>query len=306
MKKSVSVIIPFFMGVNWLEEAIESVLLQTYSAHEIIVVNDGSPEDVSGVLDKYGDKIRYVTQVNRGPASARNLGICLSTGDYVAFLDSDDLWLPTKLQKQVDIMRKSGALWSHTAYETFHECNQVKQHLRTIPVGEYDGMIYPRILMSNRLATPCIMIDGDFIRRSADLRFEDGMRYGQDQALWVRISRRHPVVAVDEVLTRVRMRGTNASLRTRVQIAARSDIWHLINVDPGGFGVTELPTPTKLAFHLSDVGIKCLGFVERFTRNERILECASKVLYLTPWILFKLDYARGSARRSSASLPVTR
>ena len=99
MKKpaSVSVIIPFYNETGWLSEAIESVLRQTYPIHEIIVINDGSKEDVSALLNLYEGKIKYFYKENGGPSSARNLGINLATGDYLSFLDSDDVWLPFSL-----------------------------------------------------------------------------------------------------------------------------------------------------------------------------------------------------------------
>ena len=81
--RTVSVIIPFYSHIEWLYEAIESVLNQTYPIHEIILVNDGSKEDMTEFLAKYGDKITYVYQENAGPAAARNNGIRRATGDYI-------------------------------------------------------------------------------------------------------------------------------------------------------------------------------------------------------------------------------
>ena len=110
MDKKVSVIIPFYNGVNWLCEAVQSVLDQTYKNVEIIVVNDGSPENVQSFLDKYGTLVNYNYQENQGPAVARNLGMHLATGDYLAYLDSDDVWVPTKLEKQIGFMESNGFL----------------------------------------------------------------------------------------------------------------------------------------------------------------------------------------------------
>ena len=102
MDKTVSVVIPFYANANWLCEAVDSVLAQTYGNYEIIVVNDGSKEDVSDFLKKYGDKIKYYEKENGGAASARNEGIKRAEGDYIAFLDSDDLWTPQKLSVQLE------------------------------------------------------------------------------------------------------------------------------------------------------------------------------------------------------------
>ena len=88
--KTVSVIIPFYSNIDWLYEAMDSVLAQTYPIHEVILVNDGSKEDMSEFLTMYGDKIIYLYQDNAGPATARNNGIRHATWDYIAFEDSDD------------------------------------------------------------------------------------------------------------------------------------------------------------------------------------------------------------------------
>ena len=102
--KKVSVIIPFYNGITRLSEAVQSAINQTYNNLEIIIVNDGSPEDVSDFLEKYGDDIKYFYKENGGPASARNFAIQKATGDYIAFLDSDDIWLPTKTEKQIQFI----------------------------------------------------------------------------------------------------------------------------------------------------------------------------------------------------------
>jgi teichuronic acid biosynthesis glycosyltransferase TuaG len=251
MKPSVSVIIPFYSGVPWLIEAIESVLAQSYAAEEIIVINDGSKENVEDFLNAYGDKIIYIYKDNGGPATARNLGIEKSTGDYIAFLDSDDIWLPNKLSVQIALMEEHQSIWSHTSYETFDTEKQEYNTINTVSVKNFNGMIYPKMLASNNLATPCIVIRGDILRSNPKLRFNNKMRYGQDQYLWLNIAVEHSILAIDEVMVRVRMRGSNAALRARVQLRARAIIWNVLKQDNNKFKVQELPILIKLAFTLS-------------------------------------------------------
>jgi len=98
---NVSVIIPTYKRANLVSQAIESVLAQTYTDYEIIVINDGSPDNTKEVLDEFEDKITTIHQENQGVASARNAGIRAAQGRYIAFLDDDDLWLPNKLEKQI-------------------------------------------------------------------------------------------------------------------------------------------------------------------------------------------------------------
>jgi len=97
MGASVSTIIAAYNAARTIREMLESALSQQYDNHEIVVVNDGSTDSTSAVLERYGDKIRVVNQENKGVAAARNTGLAHSSGEYVAFLDSDDLWEPNHL-----------------------------------------------------------------------------------------------------------------------------------------------------------------------------------------------------------------
>ncbi|MGF1498538.1 MAG: glycosyltransferase family 2 protein [Elainellaceae cyanobacterium] len=99
----VSVIIPAYRCDRYIAQAVDSVLHQTYPATEVIVVDDGSPDNTAQVLAPYGDRIRYVKQKNQGVAIARNHGIQLARGELVAFLDADDYFLPHKLADQVAV-----------------------------------------------------------------------------------------------------------------------------------------------------------------------------------------------------------
>ena len=96
----VSCIIPCYNGERFLGKAIESVIAQTLSPAEIIVIDDGSTDDSAAVAARYADRVEYLRQDNAGPAAARNRGIELTHGDFVAFLDADDLWHPEKLERQ--------------------------------------------------------------------------------------------------------------------------------------------------------------------------------------------------------------
>lgn len=103
----VSVVIPVYNGGRFLAETIESVLNQTYENIECLVINDGSNDNTSDVAKAFGSKIRYFDKPNGGVSSARNVGIENSRGDLVAFLDADDLWLPKKIEVQVELFCKN-------------------------------------------------------------------------------------------------------------------------------------------------------------------------------------------------------
>jgi len=100
----VSIVIAVYNGAPTIERALASVFAQTYTDYEVIVVNDGSTDDTAAVLARFGDRIRVITQSNRGLSAARNAGVRASTGEYVAFLDDDDEWMPEKLARCVPVL----------------------------------------------------------------------------------------------------------------------------------------------------------------------------------------------------------
>ncbi|MEM8831699.1 MAG: glycosyltransferase family A protein [Cyanobacteria bacterium P01_G01_bin.19] len=106
----VSVIIPAYNGDRYIEDAIAGILAQTYTNYEIIVVDDGSTDNTYEVIKKYGDRIRYFSQSNQGVAASRNLGLAKSQGEYIAFLDQDDIFLPHKLASQVALLERDSNL----------------------------------------------------------------------------------------------------------------------------------------------------------------------------------------------------
>lgn len=101
MRPQVTIIIPCYNCERYIEEAVNSILVQTYKNYEIIVINDGSTDDTSACLASYNNQVRYVYQSNQGVSAARNRGIELAQGKLVAFLDADDYFLPDKLEAQV-------------------------------------------------------------------------------------------------------------------------------------------------------------------------------------------------------------
>jgi glycosyltransferase involved in cell wall biosynthesis len=97
----ISCIVPVYNGERYLGETLDSILAQTHSPVEVIVVNDGSTDGTASVAARYGDRIRYLQQLNAGPATARNLGLAAAQGEFIAFLDADDLWHVEKLERQM-------------------------------------------------------------------------------------------------------------------------------------------------------------------------------------------------------------
>lgn len=97
----ISCIVPVFNGERYVSETLDSILAQTYRPLELIVADDGSTDGTAAVVARYGEPVRYLWQSNQGPAAARNLGVSAAQGEFVAFLDADDLWHPEKLTRQM-------------------------------------------------------------------------------------------------------------------------------------------------------------------------------------------------------------
>lgn len=273
----VSVIIPFFNGVNWLCEAVDSVLAQDYKNIEILVINDGSKENIRPFLDQYKHVIDYYQIKNHGAAYARNYGISKAKGTYVAFLDSDDIWCENKLSIQASEMMKKNAVWSHSAYQLFEdESGEVKTHQS---ISEVNGNIFPECVYSVHIATPSVMIERNFLMEHPEIRFKEGYRYGEDGCFWFHIASLQPILAINQELVKVRLRGTNASFDVKVQIIAKSNYYRYLKMN-------------NLLNDIHGIPLKCLKYCDNIREkykldDEKEDKFKYKVLFLPAWLLFK-------------------
>jgi len=281
----VSIIIPFYSNVEWLIQAVASVKKQTYKNYEIIIINDGSKENISFFISRFKNEIIYREKINAGPGSARNLGIDLANGKYIAFLDSDDLWETNKLKFQVKMMEESNAIWSHTHWAQFIDVptNIIKRY-----ISGNVGYIYPRSLLSTNIATPCVMIRTDYLKQRNYLRFNEKMRFGQDYYFWLLLSLEQPVYLVPEILSKARLRGTNAVKRARVHLQVRSQIWRSLKDHPSRIFYRKRSLIfIRQVYFLCDQINDFITWVEGRKLSIINSEKLSKVLFLFPYSLFK-------------------
>lgn len=284
----VSVVIPFYSGKEWLVEAIESVINQNYRNLEIIVVNDGSNENVDDVKKNYGSSVKFIYKENGGPASARNLGIKESKGKYIAFLDSDDIWLPKKLTEQIGKMEKEGYSWSHHSYEMFWDNSDKK---KTINTNIYNGNIFKHCLISLRIQTSCVVV----LRKvliDEDIYFPIDRRYGQDHVFFRKIAKKYPIMYVDGVFSKFRIRGTNAGFRAEVQIHDRAFLWEEIKKDKDA--LKSIPFTIILAYKAVNFSSKIIRLTKKSlfkNKDKKYMESLSRILYLFPYIIFQI-YAK--------------
>lgn len=199
MFPKVSVIIPVYND-RLVVDAVESVLNQTYKNVEIIVIDDGSEPFVADILTPYLTNIRYYRTANKGAAAARNKGIEVAKGKYIAFLDADDIFLPNKVEKQVNAMISQSALFSYTGYQRF-DCVTQKA-VETIDFVN-NLVLFPNIISGCRIATPTVMIDKAALRNSR--LFLENLRFGEDVCAWIDISQEYTPICLHDILTIVRI-----------------------------------------------------------------------------------------------------
>jgi len=150
---TVSIVIPFYNEAELTCRAIKSALDQTHPYIEVIAVNDGSTEDISKVeaLAEKHDNLKIISIENGGVGNARNVGMKASTGEYIAFLDSDDVFLPFKVSNQLSAMMDEGYLFSHTSYHV--EYPNGRPGLGVIHSGQQSGELYPDLIRSCSIST---------------------------------------------------------------------------------------------------------------------------------------------------------
>ncbi len=194
--KFISVVIPTYNRASFLKEAIDSVLSQIYRDFELIVVDDGSTDDTPKLLLSYGKKIKVITKANKGPSAARNRGIKAAKGKWIAFLDSDDVWKPDKLEKQVQFIKENPDIKICQTEEIW-----IRNGKRVNPRKKHEmhsGWIYEQCLPLCIVSPSSVMIHRDVFEKVG--LFDETMLACEDYDLWLRIAPHYPICLVREKL----------------------------------------------------------------------------------------------------------
>jgi len=207
----VSVIIPTYNRAGYILHALDSVFAQTYKNYEIIVVDDGSNDETETVLKSYMNRLRYVYQTNAGPAAARNHGVKFAHGDWIAFLDTDDIWLPAKLEKQLSECLRLNADFC------FHDLTVkdyvTEKHIESwnIHVNEWSGLpiletgvipdLYRRLLFKSAghlFLTPTFIAKREVFFSVRG--FKEDLRTSEDIELYLNLAPRYKAAYIATVL----------------------------------------------------------------------------------------------------------
>ena len=248
---SISVVIPCYNAAAFLRATIESILGQTQPVLEVIVVDDGSTDDSANIAESFGPPVRVIRQPNQGESAARNRGIEAAGGEWVAFLDADDLWLPTKVELQAEAIRSAPADVVCVTGDFLLFGEGQEERLCSLP-ARYDAP-HP---LREMLVGFTVHIDCAVVRRAAALRtpFPESILHAEDVIFFVLLRSQGRFLRIPEPLARYRRHGPQQSqepshmLRTATSRLA----WFVANRDLFADGDEEVIRTTLVNRHLVD------------------------------------------------------
>lgn len=190
----ISIIIPTFNRSPLLKRALDSVYEQTFLEYEIIVIDDGSTDNTAELIQTQYPSVNYIYQANKGVSCARNKGLEVAKGDWLAFLDSDDEWLPKKLEKQINLLKKhptnkvchTEEIWIRRGVQV----NQMKKHQKA------GGWIFPQCLPLCAMSPSSILIHRTVFEDIG--YFDPQLPACEDYDLWLRITSKYSVLYINE------------------------------------------------------------------------------------------------------------
>ena len=200
----VSVIIPVYNGAKFIKNAIDSVIGQTNQNFEIIVIDDGSIDNTPNILKGYGDKIKYNTQENKGQASAINKGLKMSEGEYIAYLDSDDMYYPEKLEEQLQYFHNHPDV--SLVYSDRYHIDSSAKNISLVQSRQLDHFLF---LQENRLSRSSVM----HRRKCLDEVgvFDNCISGSDDWDMWIRMSEKYKFGYINKPLIKYRIHENNLS-----------------------------------------------------------------------------------------------
>lgn len=243
MKKNlVSIITPMYNSEKFIESTIKSVIEQTYQDWEMIIVDDCSTDNSPDIVKSYveqDERIKYIrNKSNLGVSSARNLALENANGQFLAFLDSDDIWTSTKLETQINFMIQNDYVITFTSYELMDENNKPLNKVISVP----RDVDYHRLLKGNVLGCLTVVIDKS--KLDFDIRMS-GVRH-EDYVLWLSILKKgHTAHGINEVLALYRKSSNSLSSN---KIKAAKWTWNIYR------NVEKIPLP-KAIYYFINYGI---------------------------------------------------
>jgi glycosyltransferase involved in cell wall biosynthesis len=296
---TISVVIPCYNGAKYLRETLESALAQTHPPLEVLVVDDGSTDDSAAIAESFGPPVRVIRQPNQGESVARNRGIDEARGEWVAFLDADDLWLREKLEKQVAAARPE-AVGICTAVDYFVSDAGERRVKRTF-VPTVECFTFEFVF---RRGFPSHM-SSLVVLKELTVRFPTWTKYGEDSVYMLDLLSRGRIEIVSAPLTLARRTGTNQSGRPETPVGWYQSFskWLGENeavIEKGQVSACRaaldrlLPEYAAGAVHTRDW--RRLEAIQSFARDDEKLRFRNEVLQLPRyprWLYRVSDMIRG-------------
>jgi glycosyltransferase involved in cell wall biosynthesis len=213
---TVTVIIPTYNRARYLPDCINSVLTQSTPVDEILIVDDGSTDGTAELVSSWGDRVTYLFQSNAGAAAARNLGLQVATGDFIAFQDSDDIWLPDKNALQLEFFRRYPdvdivfglmANFRGEQDEPIAEIGNTAVYAALKATNTNVEDMFSLLLTYNMVPTPTVMCRRTCVEKAG--MFDVGLRIAEDFEYWLRISSLCRFGFIDRVLLKRRRHDSN-------------------------------------------------------------------------------------------------
>lgn len=204
----VSVIMPVYNGENFLKEAIESVIAQTYTDWELIIINDGSTDKTEEIIQDFltDKRLKYLFQENQGVAKARNNGVKKCQGEYLAFLDADDIWLSEKLEFQMKVVKRSiEPIFVCTNFFYINNNGEIKGELFSKNIKSYQGFVQKMLLTRNIISTSSVLMPKDIFLKLNGFNEKIKIKVGEDYEFWLRVSGLIKLVCLEKSLIKYRV-----------------------------------------------------------------------------------------------------
>ena len=276
---NISVVIPSYNRKDFLKRSIDSAINQTKKPLEIIVVDDGSTDGTETMIKSDYDFVKFIKQKNKGVSAARNIGIKVSIGEWICFLDSDDEWKKDKLEKQINAMK------SNPGYKFFHtneiwiknglKINQKKKHKK------YGGHIFDKCLDMCRISPSSVMIDKTVFDEVGN--FNENLFVCEDYELWLRICDKYRVFFIDEPLI-IKYGGHQGQLSYSIESIENQRIKALEYLISGNLNRKNKRHAIQML--LSKLNIYLKGLVKR-KKNDEIAVYEEKIKV---WNKFSIEY----------------
>jgi len=270
----ITVIVVNYNYGRYLGECIDSVFAQTYPNIEIIVVDDGSTDNSLGVLQRYGERVLIIQQENRGVSAARNVGLFKSRGQWIAFLDSDDVWQPEKLQEQFKYLQDSAVAMVFCGVEYRDDSGGCLGYARPVPASD----ILPQLVTF----APLTIAGGSTAVVRADCLldvggFDEKLSTAADLDMWTRIAAQYEIRALTAPLVKCRRHSASMSLNVALFEHDNYRVLTKVFSNPSCARIYHLRRKSFGRFYMILAG----SYIQQ-GNWRRAIQCASKALSYRP------------------------